>query len=217
MRVTFKQSTKLNITKVGSSIRSRTSAFSSANLLRLPPKCSPTSFLNKPGRRRIVCVEIHTPEEEPSKNIEASVGNLSQSRQTRLPLRFRSLSEIMVTPLSPSLSSVDVMNKNTTPKMVDGRESPRLGPNTVHHKKATKVLDATSVRALALNQSSSINAELPFLPRARRMNADMCFTPNPSNRGSRVFSPPVLKQSVDIDFHLFSPTIPRKLFIPDDL
>jgi hypothetical protein len=221
MRVTFKQSTKLTITKVGSSIRSRSSAFSSADLLRLPPKwltpSSPTSFLNKPSRRRIVCFEFHTPEEEPNESIEASVGILSQSRQTRLSLRFRSLSKIMVTPLSPSSSSVDGMNENTTPKMVDGRESPGLGPNTLHPKIRPEVLDATSVRALGLNQPSSINAELPFLPEARPMNADMCFTPTPSNRGSRLISPPVLKQSVGIECHLFPPTIPLKLFLPDDL
>jgi hypothetical protein len=224
MRISFKESTKLTITKVGSSIRSRSSAFSSADLLRLPPKCLPassptTSLLNKPSRRRIVCFEFHTPPaEEPNESIEANVGNLFRSRQTRLPLRFRSLSKIIVTPLSPSSSMVDVMSENTTPKMIlDGRESPGLGPNKFHLKIRPEVLDATYVRSLRLNQSSSMNVELPFLPEARRMNSVMCFTPTPSYRGSRIFSPPVLKQSVDIDFHLFSPTMPRELLLPDDL
>jgi hypothetical protein len=68
MRDTVSKSTKLTITKVGSSIRSRSSAFSSANLLRLPPKLgkpsSPTDLLNKPTQRRIVSFEVHTPTEE---------------------------------------------------------------------------------------------------------------------------------------------------------
>jgi hypothetical protein len=72
------------------------------------------------------------------------------------------------------------------------------------------------VRVLGLNLSSSLNAELPFLPEVGRMNADMCFTPAPSKRVSGVFSPPVLQQSVDIEFRLLSPTMPRELFVPDD-
>jgi hypothetical protein len=107
MRNTFDKSTKLTITKVGSSIRSRSSAFFSTDLLRLPPKCA-TPF------------EFHTPAEELNENIEASAGNLfdlSRSRQvlTRLPLRFRSLSKIIVAPLSTFSSSVDMMSENVTP------------------------------------------------------------------------------------------------------
>jgi hypothetical protein len=197
MRDTFNQSTKLTITKVGSSIGSRSSAFSAANLLRLPPnilrQSLPTGLLNNPTpRRRIACFKFYTPEES-NENIETSVGNLfglSQSRQlvARLPLRSRSLSkEIMVTPLSPISSSVDALNENVTPEMVDGRSK------KIHLSIRPKVLDATSVRALGLNLSSSLNAELPFLPEVGRMNADVCFTPAPSKRVSGVFSPPVLQ------------------------
>lgn len=123
----------------------------------------------------------------------------------------------MVTPLSPTLSSVGIMNESGTLELVDGRKSPGRRPQKIHLSISPKELDAISARALGMNRSSSLNAELPLRPEAVRMNADMCFTPASSKRFSGVFAPPVRHQSVDIEFHLFSPTMPRGLFLPDDI
>lgn len=221
MRDTFNQSTKLTIAKVGSSIRTRSSALSSAKLFGLPlklaRKSSPRGLLNTHTRRRIVDFQFHTPTEESNENTETSVGNHSGIFRSRQVLARLPLKKSMVTPLSPSSSSINISNENVNIEMVDDRKSPdrrlrkiRLGI------RPSKVLHATSMRALGLNLSSCLNAELPFLPEVGRMNADMCSTPAPSKGVSGVFSPPVLQESVDIKFHLFSPTMPQKLFVPDD-
>jgi hypothetical protein len=226
MRDTSSQSTKLPITKVGSSIRTKSSAFSSAKLLGLPPRLarssSPRGLLNKPTRRRIVSVEFHIPMTESNENIETSVGNhsnISRSRQVLawLPPTFRSLPKSMVTPFSPPSSSANISNESVMLEKVDDRKSPDPRVKKTHLAIRPKVLHATrSLRTLELNLSSSVKAELPFLPEVRRMNANTCFTPAPSKGVSGAFSPPVLQQSNDIKLQLFSPTMPRKLFLPDD-
>jgi hypothetical protein len=74
-------------------------------------------------------------------------------------------------------------------------------------KSDLEVLDATPLCSTDWTRSS-INAELPFLPEARPMN--MCFTPTPSNRGSRLISSG--PHTWLHECHLFPPTTPLKLF-----
>jgi flagellar basal body rod protein FlgC len=224
MRDTLNQSTKLTITKVGSSIRTRSYAFSSTKMLGISPKLAMQSstrgLLNKPTRRRIVSFQFHTPTEESNESTETSVGNHNGNFRScqvlaRLHSKFQSPSKSMVTPLSPSSSSVNISNENIKLEMID-RKSPDRKPRKIHLGIRPKVLHAASMRALGLNLSSCLNAELPLLPKLGRMNGDMCSTPAPSKGVSGIFSPPVLQESADIKLHVFSPTMPQKLFLPDD-